>query len=185
MKRAHLSVLLACVLSLCLVSATAESPENLPAPPGPPAFSAVISRVIDGETLEVVRQGQRVRLRLFDVDCPELAETNGERAQQITARTVGRTRLWIFPSGRRTTDVHGQMLVRVWTPNGWLSDVLIEAGAATRYMDPDEPTVYITRAGSKYHREGCGHLRESRIPISLPTAKAQGYEPCSRCGPPN
>lgn len=184
MKRARFSVLLTCVLSLCLVSATAESPENLPAPPGPPSFSAIVSGVRDGDTLEVVREGQRVRLRLFDVACPELDERNGERARQITARTVGQTPVWIFPSGRRATDAHGRMLVRVWTQKGWLSDVLIKAGAATRYVDPDEPTVYITRAGSKYHREGCEHLRESRIPISLPIAKEQGYEPCSRCGPP-
>lgn len=45
-------------------------------------------------------------------------------------------------------------------------------------------TVYITKTGSKYHREGCRYLTKSCIPISLEDAKARGYTPCSVCGPP-
>ena len=43
-------------------------------------------------------------------------------------------------------------------------------------------TVYITRTGSKYHRDGCRYLRSSKIPIALPDAKRQ-YSPCSVCNP--
>lgn len=45
-------------------------------------------------------------------------------------------------------------------------------------------TVYITRTGEKYHRDGCRYLSKSKIPISLAEAKARGYEPCSVCNPP-
>jgi hypothetical protein len=45
-------------------------------------------------------------------------------------------------------------------------------------------TVYITRTGEKYHRNGCQYLRQSQISISLSSAKAQGYTPCSKCNPP-
>lgn len=48
----------------------------------------------------------------------------------------------------------------------------------------DGPTVYITNTGAKYHRAGCRHLKKSKIPISLADAKAQGYEPCKVCKPP-
>jgi len=44
--------------------------------------------------------------------------------------------------------------------------------------------VYITRSGKNYHREGCGYLRGSKIPISLEEACKRGYVPCSRCSPP-
>jgi len=44
--------------------------------------------------------------------------------------------------------------------------------------------VYITKTGSKYHRENCSSLRSSRIPISLSEAKQRGYEPCKICKPP-
>ncbi len=46
----------------------------------------------------------------------------------------------------------------------------------------DNPLVYITRTGAKYHRDGCRYLSASKIPISLTDAKRQ-YSPCSVCNP--
>ena len=45
-------------------------------------------------------------------------------------------------------------------------------------------TVYVTKTGEKYHRAGCQYLARSQIPMSLADAKAAGYTPCSKCGPP-
>ena len=42
-------------------------------------------------------------------------------------------------------------------------------------------TVYITRTGEKYHRDGCRYLRRSQIAISLSEAKNEGYTACSVC----
>ena len=50
--------------------------------------------------------------------------------------------------------------------------------------EQDDPTVYITRTGKKYHSAGCQYLRKSKIPVKLSDAKARGYGPCSKCGPP-
>jgi hypothetical protein len=47
-----------------------------------------------------------------------------------------------------------------------------------------EIIVYITKTGSKYHVAGCQYLRSSMISISLGSAIAQGYSPCSVCKPP-
>lgn len=44
-------------------------------------------------------------------------------------------------------------------------------------------TVYVTKTGSKYHTSSCRYLKHSKIPISLESAKAQGYDPCSVCNP--
>lgn len=45
-------------------------------------------------------------------------------------------------------------------------------------------TVYVTKTGAKYHTYGCQYLSKSCIAIELDKAKAQGYTPCSKCGPP-
>jgi hypothetical protein len=45
-------------------------------------------------------------------------------------------------------------------------------------------TVYITRTGKRYHRDGCRFLATSKIPVGLKDAKAQGYMPCIVCHPP-
>ena len=47
----------------------------------------------------------------------------------------------------------------------------------------NEYTVYITKTGKKYHSSGCQYLKQSKIPISEPNARAQGYTPCSKCNP--
>ena len=44
-------------------------------------------------------------------------------------------------------------------------------------------TVYITRTGSKYHRDGCQYLRNSKIEIDKKEAIENGYTACSRCNP--
>ena len=46
-----------------------------------------------------------------------------------------------------------------------------------------DPTVYITKTGSKYHRSGCSYLNKSAIAVKLSEASVS-YSPCSRCNPP-
>ena len=48
----------------------------------------------------------------------------------------------------------------------------------------DDPIVYITKSGKKYHRGDCGYLRKSKIPIKLSEAKKKGYGACKGCKPP-
>ena len=56
---------------------------------------------------------------------------------------------------------------------------------APRQQAPaDDPIVYVTRSGKKYHADGCRYLSKSKIPIKLSEAKAKGYTPCSVCRPP-
>jgi hypothetical protein len=54
----------------------------------------------------------------------------------------------------------------------------------TGQQDPKTQTVYITRTGKKYHRDGCRYLAASKSPISLKDAKAKGYTACKVCRPP-
>lgn len=44
-------------------------------------------------------------------------------------------------------------------------------------------TVYITKTGEKFHRDGCRYLKKSQIAISRSDAVAQGYGACSVCNP--
>jgi hypothetical protein len=54
----------------------------------------------------------------------------------------------------------------------------------TAQSDQQTQTVYVTRTGKKYHRDGCRYLASSKIPISLRDAKAKGYTACKVCHPP-
>jgi endonuclease YncB( thermonuclease family) len=106
----------------------------------PPAFPARVVELMDGDSFKVTCDAGTVEVRLFDVNCPEFDDRGGDRAKSITRQTTLGRRVWVFPSGKRPKDAHGRLLARVWTPKGWLSDVLLRMGAAQRYADPDKPS---------------------------------------------
>lgn len=52
-----------------------------------------------------------------------------------------------------------------------------------QFTSQSDCIVYITKTGTKYHRDGCRHLTKSKIPIPLKEAVIS-YSPCSVCNPP-
>ncbi|WP_432713689.1 hypothetical protein [Pedobacter sp.] len=46
-----------------------------------------------------------------------------------------------------------------------------------------EVTVYTTRTGSKYHKNGCRYLRKSAYQTTKKAAIANGFGACSICKP--
>ena len=50
-------------------------------------------------------------------------------------------------------------------------------------QESQQVTVYITNSGTKYHLDGCRHLK-SKIEKTLEEAKALKLEPCKVCNPP-
>ena len=71
-----------------------------------------------------------------------------------------------------------------WPSAGAVSLLPAAAPAAHLAVEPQAITVYVTKTGKKYHREGCRYLSHSKIPMSLKDAKAEGYTPCLVCRPP-
>lgn len=49
--------------------------------------------------------------------------------------------------------------------------------------DGQNITVYITKSGTKYHRDGCRFLNDSKIPVKLSELDTKKYTPCSVCKP--
>jgi hypothetical protein len=61
----------------------------------------------------------------------------------------------------------------------------IPAGAVvSAQQDPNKVTVYITKTGEKYHKDGCSSLRKSRFPVTLREAVTRGFGACKNCRPP-
>lgn len=44
-------------------------------------------------------------------------------------------------------------------------------------------TVYVTKTGSKYHKENCRYLHSSKIETTVSKAKADGLSACKVCKP--
>lgn len=55
--------------------------------------------------------------------------------------------------------------------------------AAATSTDRREVTVYVTRTGRKYHRDGCRYLAQSKFAVPLSEARVS-YDACKVCRPP-
>ena len=82
---------------------------------------------------------------------------------------------------------------RIWSAASLLFTLLLlsalslpaqSAASGQPQRKTEEVTVYVTKTGTKYHRESCRHLSKSKIQISLKDAKAKGYTACKVCKPP-
>ncbi len=122
--------------------------KGLPPPlPGGAAFASTLKVLGDGASLEATHEGKARAIRLWDVK-PE----PGAKAEQAAKRALGDERVWLFPCSRRKVTPPAPLPVRVWTREGWLSDVLEKAGCATRYADPEKAEV----ASAAGHEPGSG-----------------------------
>ncbi|HPT27974.1 MAG TPA: thermonuclease family protein, partial [Bryobacteraceae bacterium] len=101
------------------------------APPQPRQeadYQAKVTAVTDGDTIEVLRQRTRLKIRLFGVDAPEKRQPFAERARQRVADlALGRT-VTVIPRGN---DRFGRCLAWIVLPgNSNLNETLVAEGLA-------------------------------------------------------
>lgn len=58
----------------------------------------------------------------------------------------------------------------------------LQARQPSQAAQTKSETVYITRTGKKFHKDGCQYLRQSKIPIKRSDAVGN-YGACSVCRP--
>ncbi len=102
---------------------------------------AVVTRVVDGDTVEVRLDGRREDVRLIGVDTPETVKPGtpvqcfGERASHFTKRnlTGQRVRL-VFGVERR--DIYGRLLAYVYLDGRFFNPILVRRGLARSLTIP-------------------------------------------------
>ena len=102
-------------------------------------FQGEVVGVLDGDTIEVMREGVAVRVRLDGIDCPEKKQAFGARAKQFASRLAFGKRVEVVESGQ---DRYGRTLGEVILPDGTsLNKRLVAEGYAwwyQRYSDDEE-----------------------------------------------
>jgi endonuclease YncB( thermonuclease family) len=95
------------------------------------SFSGRVVGVADGDTIEVLRDGRAMRVRLHAIDCPERGQPFGRQARQYTgAVAFGKTVIVRV----RDTDRYGRLVAEVSLPDGKnLNRELVSAGLAWHY----------------------------------------------------
>lgn len=115
------------------------------------AFEGRVS-VIDGDSLAVIRDGQRVSIRLFGIDAPEYDQPEGPAATRLLRQMLDGETVRIEP---RDTDRYGRVVARVILADGTdVARTMVREGLAladirysTAYMR-DQHAAQGARAGA-------------------------------------
>jgi endonuclease YncB( thermonuclease family) len=94
-------------------------------------FSGRVVTVIDGDTIDVLRDGHDVRVRLDGIDAPESGQDFGPQAKQfMTDAAFNKT---VVVSGNEI-DAYGRLIARVTVDGRDLSLAAVEAGFAWHFV---------------------------------------------------
>ena len=109
----------------------------------PPVFCADVSRmehgdvtrIIDGDTFDVLLDGREERVRFFGIDTPERGDACFSEATEATRQlTIAGVRLL---ADDRNSDRNGRLLRYVYTPDGVSVDAALIANGYTRAWTDD------------------------------------------------
>ena len=91
-------------------------------------FSGKVVAVQDGDTLEVMKEGVAVRVRLHGIDCPEKGQAFGQKAKQFTSDLAFGKTVTVREKGR---DRNGRTIGEVILEDGQsLNRELVRVGLA-------------------------------------------------------
>ncbi len=118
--------------ALLVALALALSPTPGHGAPAPGArFSGVVVGVLDGDTLDVLREGAAVRVRLAGIDCPEKRQPHGAAAKRAASDLSFGQTVTVVEQAR---DRYGRTVGEVLLPDGTsLNRELVRRGYAWWY----------------------------------------------------
>lgn len=97
-------------------------------------FTGKVISVKDGDTFEVLYDGEPERVRLAEIDCPEKAQPYGNTAKRYASDLCYGEIVTVKSGGKR--DRYGRVVGTVITQDGVnVNEQLIKAGLAWHYKD--------------------------------------------------
>ncbi len=129
MKIKYLSVILASLLLILAIgcAAPAQAPET----------QAAVTRVIDGDTIEVDIAGTTYRVRYIGVDTPELGEPGADEATEANRQLVEGENVRLEKDVSET-DKYGRLLRYVYVGDTFVNAELVKYGLAwAKAYEPD------------------------------------------------
>jgi micrococcal nuclease len=163
-----LTALVAFLQLLTTDGGTADTATPTPTPTPtttPPAFThpnpqsleqATVEKVIDGDTIDVVIDGEHQRVRYYGIDAPEKDEECYQEATERNRELVGTTvRL---EADARDKDEYGRLLRYVFTNEGLSVDAaLVSEGLAKAWREDGRylNRLTILETDASHHQTGC------------------------------
>jgi endonuclease YncB( thermonuclease family) len=96
----------------------------------PSSFTARVIGISDGDTITVLKNKTRIKIRLHGIDCPEFHQAFGNRARRFTSKKVYKKTVTIRPVD---TDRYGRTVAWVYIDGKNLNEEIVRAGLARHY----------------------------------------------------
>ena len=81
----------------------------------PKLTPAKVTRIIDGDTIDVLLMGRPERIRLIHIDCPERGQPGYQKAKYLTRYFLQQSgNIAYLEAGKRERDPHGRLRRYVW-----------------------------------------------------------------------
>lgn len=125
--RLKIQAALALLLALSMLGCSAAVSQA----PAAGDFSGVVVAVLDGDTVDVMRDGRAERIRLNEIDAPEKAQAFGQKAKQFTSQLAFNQTVTVRVA---TRDRYNRTVGEIILPDGRsLNRELVRAGFAWHY----------------------------------------------------
>jgi micrococcal nuclease len=131
-----LCALCATLLLGCDLAAT-STPSPTKQPPAPSGETTVVTRIIDGDTIDVQIDGASYRVRYTGVNTPERDEPCYEEASAANAALVQDQSVTLVKDVSET-DVYGRLLRYVYVGNTFVNAELVAEGYAEAVVYPPD-----------------------------------------------
>ena len=95
-----------------------------------PVFSARVTKVVDGDSLEVGYAGRKIKLRLWGIDAPEIRQAYGKQAKVWLAAMVNGRRI---EAQGKDIDLYNRLVALVWVDGRSVNEEMVRQGAAWVY----------------------------------------------------
>lgn len=93
-------------------------------------FSGVVTKVIDGDSLQITVNRQKIETRLYGIDCPEYDQHYSKQAKKFVKKKVYGQKVIVYPEYR---DSYGRLVAIVQKGAQSLNQELVASGYAWVY----------------------------------------------------
>ncbi|MDD2467685.1 MAG: thermonuclease family protein [Desulfobulbus sp.] len=131
------------------------------------SWSGPVLSISDGDTIIVLHEGKREKIRLYGIDCPEKDQVGGEEARKLTLALISGRRIEVEAKGK---DRYGRTVGLVKIDSTSLNESLILNGYAWvywQYCDEKFCSTWLQLEGeARKQKKGCGKILTPFLPGS-------------------
>ncbi len=103
-------------------------------------FSAQVIMVMDGDTVMVLHDGQKIKIRLANIDAPEKAQTFGQQARDSLQEMIGKKQVQI---DSQAIDQYGRVVGTISLDGRNINQQQVQRGMAWEYSHFHSDKTYL------------------------------------------